>query len=96
MTARRRRGWPGRIARWLGVVLLVAWLASVAAVVLLRFVPPPITAMMLWQGGPLRDLDYVWVDVRDIAPAAPRPSQAYGTLRYHLIKDQIHSFGARL
>lgn len=72
MTARRRRGWPGRIARWLGVVLLVAWLASVAAVVLLRFVPPPITAMMLWQGGPLRDLDYVWVDVRDIAPAAPR------------------------
>ena len=50
--------------------MLVA--ASVAAVALLRFVPPPMTAMMLLRGGPFRALDYVWVDRRDIAPSAAR------------------------
>ena len=72
MIAKRRPSLPKRVARWVAAVALALVAASVAAVAALRFVPPPITAMMLWQGGPLADLDYRWVDAPAISPAVAR------------------------
>lgn len=68
----RRRSWLRKTLWWLAAAALLSIVASVATVAVLRFVPPPITAMMLWRGGPLRQLDYVWVDRHDIAPAVAR------------------------
>jgi monofunctional glycosyltransferase len=54
-------------------VALVAWLlVSVGAVLALRIVPPPFTALMLEQPGPLRDLRYEWRDRPQIAAAVAR------------------------
>ncbi len=58
--------------RWLAATVAILVATSIAAVAVLRFVPPPVTAMMIWQGGPLRRLDYVWVGRRDISATAAR------------------------
>ena len=61
-----RRLRPARLAMRCVAVALVAWLVlSVGAVLALRFVPPPFTAMMLEQPRPLRDIQYEWRDRRD-------------------------------
>jgi monofunctional glycosyltransferase len=45
------------------VAALIAWLlVSVGAVLTLRWLPPPVTAMMLERPGPLRDIRYEWRD----------------------------------
>ena len=68
-----RRGSVAKLAM-LGAraALLVAVLASAGLVLVLRFVPPPFTAMMLEQPGPLRDLQYEWRDRRQVAAAVAR------------------------
>jgi monofunctional biosynthetic peptidoglycan transglycosylase len=51
----------------------LAWLLlTVAAVVALRFVAPPFTAVMLQQPGGLGELSYRWTAKADIAAAAAR------------------------
>ena len=67
-----------RLLRW-ALIGLLGWLAlGVAAVVLLRFLPPPISAVMAedWLGAKLRGdsaytLRYRWVAWERVAPALP-------------------------
>ena len=55
-----------------GAAVLAALLVSVAAVLALRFVPPPVTAMMLEQPSSIRDLKYAWRDRPQIAVSVAR------------------------
>jgi monofunctional biosynthetic peptidoglycan transglycosylase len=55
-----------------GLALLIALLSSVGVVLALRFVPPPFTAMMLEQPGPLREIKYEWRNRPQIAAAVAR------------------------
>ena len=72
----------GRIARVLGVVLLV-WLAvTCSAVLALRWVAPPFTAVMLEQPGSLSKLEYRWVDSNAIASSAARAAMAAEDQRF--------------
>lgn len=52
--------------------LLIAVLASTGLVLVLRFVSPPFTAMMLDQPGPLREIQYEWRDRPQIAVTVAR------------------------
>ena len=68
-----RRLRPARLAMRGVALALVAWLVvSVGAVLALRFVPPPFTAMMLEQPRPIRDIQYEWRDRRELAPTIAR------------------------
>lgn len=69
------RGPLRRVLRWSGRVLGVFLVGSVASVLLLRFVDPPLTPLMVlrlgegllharWVG-----VDYRWVDLVDVSPA---------------------------
>jgi monofunctional biosynthetic peptidoglycan transglycosylase len=68
----RRPGPLGLAARWVGVAFAAWLLLSVGAVLALRWLPPPTTAMMLEQSGPLREIKYEWRDRPQIAAAAAR------------------------
>ena len=68
-----RRLGPVRLAMRCVALALVAWLVlSVGAVLALRFVSPPFTAMMLEQPGPVRDIQHEWRDRREVAPTIAR------------------------
>jgi monofunctional biosynthetic peptidoglycan transglycosylase len=70
---RARRRSAARLALLcVAAAVLTALLGSVAAVLLLRFVPPPATAVMLEQPGRLRDLAYAWRDKPRIAATVAR------------------------
>jgi monofunctional biosynthetic peptidoglycan transglycosylase len=62
----------GLVARCVGLALVAWLLLSVGAVLVLRWLPPPATAMMLEQPGPLRELRYEWRDRPQIAAAVAR------------------------
>ena len=72
----------GRIARVLGIALLVWLVVSFAAVLALRWVAPPFTAIMLEQPGPLSKLEYSWVDGKAIASSAARAAIAAEDQRF--------------
>jgi monofunctional glycosyltransferase len=55
---------------------------SAGAVLALRWVDPPVTAVMLLQPGPVADLHYVWVDRRAIAWDAARAVMASEDQRF--------------
>ncbi len=64
-------GRPASCAR--AAVALVAWLlVSVGAVLALRWLPPPVTAMMLERPGPLREIEYEWRDRRQLGATVAR------------------------
>jgi monofunctional biosynthetic peptidoglycan transglycosylase len=59
------------------------WLAvSLGAVLALRSIDPPTTAVMLLQPGPVGDLSYVWVDRERIAWSAARAVMASEDQRF--------------
>lgn len=72
------RSWSRRVLRWL-LFGVAGWLAlGVLAVLVLRFVPPPASAVMLedWIGAKLAgdrsfDLHYAWTPWRDVAGSVP-------------------------
>jgi len=74
----RRKTWPRRLLRWT-LLAFFAWFAfGIAVVVLLRFVPPPISAVMAgdWLGAKLRGdsayaLRYHWIAWDRVAPVLP-------------------------
>jgi monofunctional biosynthetic peptidoglycan transglycosylase len=73
---------PRRVALLLAGAALV-WLAlSFAAVLALRFVAPPFTAVMLEQPGPLAKLEYRWVDRAAIAQAVAHAAMAAEDQRF--------------
>lgn len=43
-----------------------------AAIVLYRFVPPPVSTLMVWRAVEGRSVDYRWVALDKISPALPR------------------------
>lgn len=74
---RRKPAWR-RLLRWAALALLAWFALGVAAVVLLRFVPPPISAVMAqdWIGAKLHGdhaytLRYRWVSWDRVAPVLP-------------------------
>jgi monofunctional biosynthetic peptidoglycan transglycosylase len=68
-----RRSSPVGLAMRSVAMALVAWLLlSVGAVLVLRFVPPPFTAMMLEQPRPIREIQYEWRDRRELAATVAR------------------------
>ena len=68
-----RRSSPVGLAMRCVAMALVAWLLlSVGAVLVLRFVPPPFTAMMLEQPRPIREIQYEWRDRQELATTVAR------------------------
>ena len=72
----------GRIARALGIALLVWLTLSFLAVLALRWIAPPLTAVMLEQSVPLAKVDYRWVDGSAIASSAARAAMAAEDQRF--------------
>src|SRR6185295_16850592 len=72
----------GSIARALGFVLLVWLVVTGSAVLALRWIAPPFTAVMLEQSVPIRKIDYRWVDANAIANSAPRAAMASEDQRF--------------
>jgi monofunctional biosynthetic peptidoglycan transglycosylase len=72
VSRRRRRSLLGGLVRSLAFVCVLFVLLSIGAVLALRSVNPPTTAVMLLQPGAVGDLDYVWVDRNAIAWDAAR------------------------
>jgi monofunctional biosynthetic peptidoglycan transglycosylase len=70
------------IARALAVALFAWLLVTVLLVVLFRYVNPPFSAVMLWQPGSVRDIEYEWVGRGEIAPAAARAVMASEDQRF--------------
>ena len=68
----RRLGPIGLVVRCVAVALAAWLLLSVGAVLALRWLPPPATAMMLEQPGPLREIKYEWRDRAQLAATAAR------------------------
>jgi len=72
----------GRVARVLGFALLAWLVASFSAVLALRWIAPPFTAVMLEQPVPLAKVDYRWVDGNAIAGNAARAAIAAEDQRF--------------
>lgn len=60
--AHRRKFWLHPVVRAAAWVVGIWVVVSLAAVVVLRFVNPPVTAVMIREPGPLSALQYRWVD----------------------------------
>ena len=69
----RRPGAVGRLLRWLALgVLIFGLLGPVAVVTLYRFVPPPITWLMVERMVEGHGFDRHWVPIQRISPALVR------------------------
>jgi monofunctional biosynthetic peptidoglycan transglycosylase len=68
----RHLGPAGVVLRWAAVALFAWLLVSAGLVLALRFVPPPVTAVMLEQPTPLREVVYEWRDRRLISATVAR------------------------
>jgi monofunctional biosynthetic peptidoglycan transglycosylase len=66
----------------LGFVLLIWVVVSFSAVLALRWIAPPFTAVMLEQSMPLARIDYRWVDADAIASDAARAAMASEDQRF--------------
>ena len=70
---RRRGGGPGRVFRFLGVLLLLfGVIGPVGSVIVYRFVPPPITFLMVQRLTEGRGLDHRWRPLSRISPQLVR------------------------
>jgi len=73
-----RTFWPRRLLRWTAFALLAWFALGIVAVIVLRFVPPPVSAVMAqdWLDAKLHGdssyaLRYRWVSWERVAPALP-------------------------
>ncbi|MFI4976647.1 MAG: monofunctional biosynthetic peptidoglycan transglycosylase [Caulobacterales bacterium] len=81
--APRRRGWLGALLRNVALALLLLLvILPVALVGLYRFVPPPITILMVERLAQGHGLDHRWVDLRKMSPALPRAAIAAEDSRF--------------
>jgi monofunctional biosynthetic peptidoglycan transglycosylase len=78
-SARRRRGWAFRLLVWL-LVLVVA--LPPAWVLVYRFIPPPVTPLMLIRLGQGRGMDYRWRPLSQISPALVQAAVAAEDARF--------------
>jgi monofunctional biosynthetic peptidoglycan transglycosylase len=72
VSRRRRRSLLGGLVRGFAFVCVLFVLLSIGAVLALRYVNPPTTAVMLLQPGAVDEIDYVWVERNAIAWDAAR------------------------
>jgi monofunctional biosynthetic peptidoglycan transglycosylase len=80
---RRKRGWW---RSFLLIVLCAGVVWPVAITVIYRFVPPPVTILMLLRAAQGRGLDYQWRGLGDISPdmvQAAIASEDSGFCRHH-------------
>jgi monofunctional biosynthetic peptidoglycan transglycosylase len=73
---------PRALVRGLACALLACVALSVGAVLLLRWIDPPFTTVMLLEGGAFRDLKFEWVDRDRIARSAARAVMASEDQRF--------------
>jgi monofunctional biosynthetic peptidoglycan transglycosylase len=71
-----------RLAGTLALAGLLWVAVSLAAVAALRWLDPPTTAVMLLEPGPVRELEYTWVDRDEIAWDAARAVMASEDQRF--------------
>jgi monofunctional biosynthetic peptidoglycan transglycosylase len=64
------------------MALLIWLVVSFSAVLALRWIAPPYSAVMLEQSMPLKKVDYRWVDSRAIAVSAARAAMAAEDQRF--------------
>ena len=77
-----RRGLGRFIGRLIGLIVLAAVIVPPVGALIYRFVPPPITFLMverLFQG---QGLDYQWRSLSDISPALPQAAVAAEDQRF--------------
>lgn len=70
--ARRRRGVLGSLLRLLGTALVLVVILPPLWVVIYRFVPPPITVLMIERSAQGRGFDHRWQPLDQIASAMTR------------------------
>lgn len=86
----RLNGWGRTVVRWLLRGAVAAFVASVVAVVVIRFVDPPLTPLMLLRlgegalHGRWVGTDQQWVDLEDVSPALLRSVIASEDARFFL------------
>jgi len=70
---RAKSGWFGRLVKGVIIVLLLVFLIGpVAVVAIYRFVPPPVTWLMVQRVFEGRGFERRWVPMREISPALVR------------------------
>jgi monofunctional biosynthetic peptidoglycan transglycosylase len=80
-TSKARRGILGRVFVWLVVLVVVLPVAIVGAY---RFVPPPVTALMLIRLAEGHGWDYRWRGLQDISPTLAQAAIASEDSRFCL------------
>ena len=80
--ARRRGGFWGFVGRLILIVIAVLVIVPPVSVVVYRFVPPPITILMITRLIQGHGLDYQWRSLGDMSPALPRAAVASEDARF--------------
>jgi len=78
----RRLRLAGLVVRCVAVGLVAWLLVSLGSVLALRWLPPPVTAMMLERPGPLSDIQYEWRGRPQIAVTVARAAIASEDQRF--------------
>ena len=81
-SVQRRTGWGARLRRIAAIVALVIVLGPPLAVVVFRFVPPPVTELMLQRLVEGYGLDYQWRPLSQISPAMTQAAVASEDARF--------------
>ena len=79
---RRRAGWGRWLANLLATLLALTAIGPAVAVVVYRFVPPPITILMVERMFEGRGLDHRWMPISQMSPALPRAAIAAEDARF--------------
>ena len=79
---RRKRGWGRWLMNTLATLLAIAVIGPVIAVAVYRFVPVPITILMLERLVEGHGLDHRWVAIGQMSPALPRAAIAAEDARF--------------
>ncbi len=79
---RRRTGWGRWLANVLATLVALAVIGPVVAVAVYRFVPPPITILMIERLFEGRGLDHRWIPMSRMSPALPRAAIAAEDARF--------------
>lgn len=77
-----RRGLGGLLGRLVALIVLVAVFAPPLGALIYRFIPPPITILMIERLVQGQGLDYQWRDLSDISPALPQAAVAAEDARF--------------
>ena len=80
--SRRKSGWARWLLNALASLVAIAVIAPAVMVVVYRFVPPPITVLMVERLIQGHGLDHRWVPLSQMSPALPRAAIAAEDARF--------------